>query len=71
MRSKRQSSQALSVPAGLRLSEDEIDEMIGNFAKEDDTRTKTFTRIIVEKFLSNVSCRYNLYIFEQGTHGHC
>jgi len=45
----------LSVPAGMQLSADEVDAMMENFAKEDEIRTKTWTRLVVEKFLSKVS----------------
>lgn len=37
------------------LSPEEVDAVIENFAKEDDTSKKTMTRIIVENYLSKVS----------------
>jgi hypothetical protein len=38
-----------------RLTEDEVEAVLENFAKEDDSANKTWTRLIVEKFLSKVS----------------
>lgn len=41
-----------SVTAAARMTEDEVDAMIDNFAKQDTAREKTWTRIVVERFLS-------------------
>jgi hypothetical protein len=40
---------------GTRLTEEQVEAMIENFAKEDDITGKTWTRRIVENFLGHVS----------------
>jgi hypothetical protein len=39
----------------VRLTEEEIDQMMETFAKEDDYKVKTWSRRVVEGFLSKVS----------------
>ena len=41
-----------SVP---RMTEEEVDAVIENFARADEGAGKTWTRLVVEKFLSNVN----------------
>jgi len=36
------------------MTDDEVDALIANFAKEDLTKRKTWTRVVVEKFFSKV-----------------
>lgn len=56
-RSDRLTSQS----SRMRLTEDEVDAMIETFAKEDDVKRKTWTRIVVEDYLSKVSsCLYTI-----------
>ena len=44
------------------MTEEEVEAVIENFAKEDDSSGKTFSRLFVEKFLSNVSCKTQLNV---------
>ena len=41
-------------PGAISMTEAEVDAMIENFAKEDELSSKTWTRVVVEKFLSKV-----------------
>jgi hypothetical protein len=46
-----------SVSTGPKLTEDEVDAMIDEFAKDDDYKMKTWSRRVVENFLQNVSLK--------------
>lgn len=41
--------------ANLRVTEDEVEAMIGEFAKDDDNSRKTWSRYVVESLFMNVS----------------
>jgi hypothetical protein len=43
----------------LRLTEEEVDALIENFAKEDDLTRKTWTRRVVENFLMKVRVEHS------------
>jgi hypothetical protein len=45
--------------AGQYLDENEIEAKIDQYAIEDKSSTKTLTRIFVEKYLQNVSEKFN------------
>jgi hypothetical protein len=47
-----------SVGQGLRVTEDEVEELIDQFATSDETFEKTWSRRVVEGFLGNVSITY-------------
>lgn len=45
------------------MTEDELEAIMGSFAAEDSTFSKTWTRIVVEKVLSKVSGRHHVSPF--------
>jgi len=60
-----QSQRRISNAAGLsptliRMTEDELENAMQDFAQEDTYYSKTMTRVIVEKFLSKFSWYYPL-----------
>jgi hypothetical protein len=53
--SRRGDGKQASVAQGLRVTEDEVDAMIDQFATSDETFEKTWSRRVVEYFFMNVS----------------
>jgi hypothetical protein len=53
--SRRGDGKQASVAQGLRVTEDEVDAMIDQFATSDETFGKTWSRRVVEGFFMNVS----------------
>jgi hypothetical protein len=53
--SRRGDGKEASVAQGLRVTEDEVDAMIDQFATSDEAFEKTWSRRLVEYFFMNVS----------------
>lgn len=55
LRSQFAKKSQLSIHRSLGLSDDEVDAIIQGFADDDETSRKTWSRRIVEDYLSHVS----------------
>lgn len=50
-----------SVAQGLKVTEDEVDAMIDQFATSDETFEKTWSRLVVESFFGKVSAVFHVH----------
>lgn len=57
-----ESPRAFCPPA---IDEDQMETLVDNFAKEDSSGGKTFTRIVVERFLSKVCMHACMHVHKK------